>query len=115
MKYEDIDDVAKMYIRAIDNDRVYINNKLYPFYGRSLNIPENQLGNTVCKIKGIEKETGLPMEELAVKIREYVGDISFFREVEGKMVPIESDRLLNAFKAIRDKLSANTVKYLIYK
>lgn len=114
-EYFTIETIARNYLNAIDSDRERINSKLNPFYGRALNIPEQELGNVIDKIIKIEEKTGKKMEEIAIEIREYLGnDCSFFRTEGDKLIPIESDRLLQAYKYLKARFPIKLIKSVLY-
>ncbi len=107
---------VKSYVRTTSQMRKLVDGNLVPFYGRPLNIPDDKLVETFHKIELIIKESGVRMEEMATTIRNYLGgEVTFFREENNRSIPIPSNKLLQAFKAVKGGYSKAFINQILYK
>lgn len=107
--------IARTYLRAITHNKERINRELQPFYGRNLNIADNRVGDTVDKIVKMKEETHMEMAELAKFIRDYMGyQVEFFIDKEGKKIPITSDSLIKAYRAIKARFPKKLVETILF-
>lgn len=108
--------IARNYVNTIVYNKERINRELLPFYSKPLNIADDNVGEVVDKILKMKEETHMEMAELAQYIRTYMGyQVEFFINKEGRKIPVTSDRLLKAYKAIKAKFPKSLVENILFK
>lgn len=93
------------YRRAVKYNRSIINASLLPLYKTNINFKESILSDVIISIKRVEKETGMSISDLAGYFKKYAITY-FFKNINGKKVPVNSTELINAYK----ELSSGNVK-----
>jgi len=110
-----VDKIAREYVKNIAYRRNEINKFLEPIYNRPLNIEESKLTDTLLKIRAIKEETGKDLLQIVEDIRSYLGfKCSFYRSSHGKDIPVDSDRILRAYRAVVEKLPRTEIKKILY-
>lgn len=82
-------------------------------YGRALVFKDKDLGTICSRIRGYEKETGREFLDMVADIKDVI-DEPLYRNSNGKSVPIEGDRLLDAYLAINEGKPLEEVKNILY-
>lgn len=107
--------IARDYLNAITYNKERINRELFPFYGKPLNIADSSVGDAVDKILRMKEETHMEMAELAKYIRDYLGyQVEFFIKKDDKKIPVTSDRLLKAYKAVRARFPRKLIEQILF-
>jgi hypothetical protein len=111
-----IDLIWKRYINTLQWSRKRINDSLRPVYGRPLQFSDKSVSEMLSKVKNAVNEGQASFRQMAERIRVTIGDptCTFFRFEHGKHVPIESGRIVEAYKACKESKSIEHIKTILY-
>lgn len=107
--------VKELYPQAIRSKRQQIDDALRPFYGKALPFSENMLGTIMLKIINMQDTLGANTLQVANTIRKYMGYYCrFYRKVDNREIPIESERIMAAYKAIEEQKPIQEIQKILY-
>lgn len=96
--------------------RERINDTLRPVYGTEIPFSDHVIPDVVRKIRYIIDKTGENLCDIAQQLRIYTGEnLRFFRRQGLREVPVEADRILQAYLAMKRKEPIGRVKFLLFK
>jgi len=114
---EPIDEMKeiKRLIRSMyEENQKYVQDLFFKIYGRSIKFKET-LSDLLIKIKNIVNQAGESIENIIDQIRSYLGySCSFLRREGQSLVLCNSERILNAYKLVKEKKSFITVENVLY-
>jgi hypothetical protein len=114
---EDILQLIKFsYYANMSENRQRLVKEFKEAYGRPIFFKDSHVGTIMTKIKDMMDETGAKsLREVTLDIQRYLGyPCYFFRRVQGKMIPIDPDRISKAYRAVRAKESFVRVEDYLY-
>lgn len=106
--------IAKIYMNNVDYKRELIDKALQPIYGRCLVFNEGHTFDIYKKVEAIEKLVG-NIPNMVREFRTYLGyPCTFYRTDGKKRIPVESNRIIDAYKAMKSKSPVRTVEKILY-
>lgn len=113
---EDLMDIIRVYHNAaVEHNKERINEQLTPVYGRPLVFADNMTTDVLEKLARIMKLTGKTVKEISDDFRQYLGkSCTFFRKEGSKQIPVESERILMAYLAMKEKKPRYQVENILY-
>lgn len=109
------DVIKRRYKAAIDYNKWKVNMTLQPFYGKPLAFSDKVTTEVTYRIKEMTTETGKTIEQMAMEFRDYLGyRTPFFRKEGEKMVPIDSQRIMRAYRAMKSKTPVKEVEKILF-
>lgn len=107
--------IAKRYVNAVEWTRWRIEATLRPLYSRPLSFPDCSITDMVVKVKDLINSTGMNIPDIARQFRTYLGyPCQFFRNEGSRRVPVDSQRLLKAHQAMRNRALVGAVERILY-
>lgn len=107
--------IKKRYRAAIKYNRKNIDEQFTALYGKPLYFSDKITSKLVIRIKEVMAITGKSLKEIAADFELYMGKkCSFFRKENGKQIPIDSQRIMDAYKLIQDKHPIITIENILY-
>lgn len=107
--------IVKNYFDAVKHNRSNIDEQFTALYGRPLYFSDKVTGTLVARIKEIMAITGKTLKEIAADFKAYMGkDCSFFRKENGKQIPVDSQRIMDAYKLIQEKQPVAAIENILY-
>lgn len=106
----------KRYLAQINHTRKRINASLKPLYRVDLLFSTSILSEVVGKIHYILDTTNAPdIKTVAKELRDYIGwDTKFFRKQGLREIPCESERIAEAYVAMKRKLPRGRVRSILF-
>lgn len=102
-----------------------IDRAMKPIYGRSIYFPECQTSDMLIRVSAVCEELGLVIDEsgfgnatktVAQTIDNYLGEkVCFFRSKGEGRVPVELERIKDAYLAVLEQKSTDEVKDILYR
>ena len=87
-----------------------------PVYNMEIPFSDHVIPDVVRKIRYIIDKTGENLCDIAQQLRIYTGEnLRFFRRQGLREVPVEADRILQAYLAMKRKEPIGRVKFLLFK
>lgn len=110
-----VERLIKRYRAALAYNRVRIDHTLEPLYKKPINFSDRTLSDVIAKIKHIIAVTDKDIDELVESFNTFFGyEVSFFKTVGNKEVPVSPDSICEAFKAIQNQASKEEVSQILY-
>lgn len=107
--------ISMMYHATLYTNKEVVNATFKKIYGFPLKFSEKMTGEILVKIKNIMQQTGKPIEQICAEIKRYLGyNCQFYRLVDGKAIPINSERILQAHSLLNQKVSILQVEEILY-
>lgn len=115
-KDELVEKIAGLYIVNVEIKREQINKTLRHLYSRDLVFHDKDISDIHIKIENFLKDAQKSMGDVAKEFRTYLGyKCSFYRREGEKSIPINSDRLREAYFAMRDKKPKRVIEKILYE
>jgi hypothetical protein len=106
--------IVELIKKVYDDNEKYIKDLFLNIYEKPVKFSD-KLSDLFIKIKSIINMTGKSIDEIVSEIRSYLGyKCSFHRIQNGKLIPINSERILNAYKLVQEKKSLVVVENILY-
>jgi len=106
--------IAKIYMNNIDYKKELIDKILQPIYGRALIFNEGHTFDMYKKAESIQNLVG-NVHNMVREFRTYLGyPCSFYRTEGNKRIPVESHRIINAYKAMKSRSPVRVVEKILY-
>lgn len=107
--------ITRRYRAAVDYNKWRASCTLKPLYGKSIVFADRVTTEVTYRIKEMINETGKDISEIAEEFREYLGYRTvFFREENGKRIPIDSQRIMKAYKAMQSRQPVKIIENLLF-
>lgn len=105
----------KRYIAQINHTRTRINATLKPLYGKEVFFSTNILSSVVDKIHYMMDATGEDIKTIAFELKAYLGkQTKFFRKQGLRKVPCESERIIRAYKSMKNNEVPDRVRSILF-
>jgi hypothetical protein len=115
-KDEIVERIAGLYIVNVEFKRREINKTLRHLYNRDLVFHDKDISDIYLKIEKFLQDAQKGMGDVAKEFRTYLGyRCSFYRREGDRSVPIDSERLREAYFAMRDKKPKRVIEKILYE
>lgn len=106
--------IAKVYMNNVDYKKELIDQAFQTLYGRALRFNEGRTFEMYESVQEIKSVCG-DISNIPREFRSYLGyPCSFYRTKDGRRVPVETDRIISAYKAMKSKSSTRLVEKILY-
>ena len=107
--------IKRRYRHTIDYNKWRANVTLQPFYGKPLLFADKVTSEVTYRIKEMIQETGKDIEEIAQEFRNYLGyRTPFFRKEGERMIPVDSQRIMKAYKAMKERKTVKEIEKILF-
>ena len=107
--------ISRRYRSAVDWNKWRANMTLQPLYGKPLVFTDRVTSEVTYRIKEMISETGKDIEEIAQEFRDYLGyRTTFFRKEGEKMIPVDSQRIMKAYRAMNSKAPVKEIEKILF-
>lgn len=107
--------ITKRYRAAIKINRETIDEQFTGLYGHPLYFSDKITSTLVIRIKEVMAATGKSLKGIGQDIKDYLGkECSFYRKENGKQIPIDSNRIMDAYKLIQSHSPISEVEAVLY-
>lgn len=109
--------VKRKYKFAIEFNKQKAISELKEFYrDETIRFADKHTSDAIFRIATLMEKTGKSCKEISADFTEFFGeDCSFFRKVGHNQIPINLDRILLAYIAIKDNKTKEEVKKILYE
>lgn len=112
--------IAKVIIRKYKDimkwHKKKINNTLKPFYSRNLEFADNLTANMIERIRVLMESTGKTIKEMGKDFEAYLGyPCTFFRKENFRQVPVDTDRILKAYQAMKENKLIYEIEKILFR
>ncbi len=108
--------IMNLYVDCIKTMKDTISDKLIDLYNRPLRFSDNITSEMIGKVNELMNVTGKSIKEIAKDFRNYLGyPCNFFRKEDGKVIPVDLDRIMAAYKAMKSKALVGKVEKILFK
>lgn len=106
----------KQYWSTLRYNRRIINEAMIPLYGKPLFFRDRMTGDILIRVKKLKEATGKSLGEIGQDLKDYLGyPCSFFRqEASGRKIPVDSERILNAYTAMKENKAISEIENILY-